>query len=330
MASSLSALADWCRTTRHQLAAGVSLTKMFDRASTSGPTDTRAMSTNLLAAAKAGRPLWGAFDAERLPPTFVPLFRVGEEMGRLPEMLTALEEDLREQDRFRRQIRSQTLMPRIQFFAAIAIVAGLIWLLGVIAGSGKPPITIFGLIGAWGALIFLACTLGPVLVGWFVVRRFFADPLRRGKYDEILRRLPIVGPCLEAVAVQRLARALGCTLDSGLPIADAVKLAFDASPFLKPHAAAVVRSLKQGGSLSEAIEACPLPADFVAILDSAEHAGSMPEAMRHQAKRYGELAGERLTFAARVASGIVWFCVTAFIVSCIFRIASIYISAIGG
>ena len=327
---SLSALADWCRTTRHQLAAGVSLTKMLDRASTSGPTDIREMSTHLLAAAKAGRPLWGALDAERLPPTFVPLFRVGEEMGRLPEILTALEEDLREQDRFRRQIRSQTLMPRLQFFAAVFIIAGLIWILGVIAGNGKPVITVFGLVGTWGALIFLACTLGPVLVGWFVVKRLFADPIRRGKFDAFFRRLPIVGPCLEAVAVQRFARALGCTLDSGLPIADAVQLAFDASPFLRPHAAAVVRALKQGRSLSDAIAECPLPADFVAILDSAEHAGSVPEAMRHQAKRWGELAAERLTFAARVASGIVWFCVTAFLVTCIFQIALNYISRIGG
>jgi type II secretory pathway component PulF len=326
MSLSLSALADWCRTTRHQLAAGVAVTKMLDRASTSGPAELREMSARLLAAAKAGRPLSGAFDAERLPPIFVPLFRVGEQMGRLPEILESLEEDLREQDRFRRQIQSQTLMPRIQFFAAIAIIAGLIWLLGAIAGDRRSPITVFGLAGTWGALIFLACTLGPVLVGWFVVKRLFADPVRRGKFDAFLRRVPIVGGCLEAVAVQRLARALACTLDSGLPIAEAVQLAFDASPLLQPYAAVVVRALKQGRPLSEAIAACPLPVDFVAILDSAEHAGTVPEAMRHQAKRFGELASERLTFAARVASSIVWLCVAGFISACIFSIFLEYIS----
>ena len=330
MPPSLSALADWCRTTRHQLAAGVAVTKMLDRAATSGPAEVRDMSARLLAAAKAGQPLSGAFDAERLPPTFVPLFRVGEQMGRLPEILTALEEDLREQDRFRRQIRSQTLMPRLQFFAAITIIAGLIWVLGQIAGNNRSPITVFGLAGTWGALLFLACTLGPVLVGWFVVKRVFADPVRRGKFDAFFRRLPFVGACMEALAVQRFARALGCTLDSGLPIAEAVQLAFDASPSLRPHAEGVVRALKEGRSLSESLEGCPLPADFLAILDSAEHAGSVPEAMRHQAKRWGEIAGERLALAARVASGIVWFVVTAFIVGCIFQIASNYIAAIGG
>jgi type II secretory pathway component PulF len=301
---------------------------MLDRAAVSGPAETREMSSHLLAAAKAGRPLADAFDAEQLPPTFVPLFRVGERMGRLPEILTDLEEDLREQDRFRRQVRSQTLMPRIQFFAAVFIIAGLIWLLGAIAGNGKSPITVFGLVGTSGALIFLACTLGPVLIGWFVVKRLSADPIRRGKWDALLRRLPIAGPCLEAIAVQRFAGALGTTLDSGLPIADAVELAFDASPFLRPHAGAVVRALKKGDSFSDAIAECPLPADFVAILDSAEHAGTVPEAMRHQAKLFGELAAERLTFAARVVSGAVWFCVTAFLVTCIFRIASIYLSAL--
>ncbi|HEX3315029.1 MAG TPA: type II secretion system F family protein [Gemmataceae bacterium] len=330
MPPSLSALADWCRTTRHQLAAGVAVTKMLDRAAVSGPADVRDMSARLLAAAKAGQPLSDAFDAERLPSTFVPLFRVGEQMGRLPEILTALEEDLREQDRFRRQIRAQTLMPRIQFFAAIAIIAGLIWALGAIAGNNRSPITVFGLAGTWGALIFLACTLGPVLVGRFVLKRVFADPIRRGKFDVFFRRLPIVGPCMEALTVQRFARALGCTLDSGLPIAEAVKLGFDASPSLRPYAGNVIRALKQGLSLSDAIAECPLPADFVAILDSAEHAGSVPEAMRHQAKLWGELAGERLTLAARVVSGIVWLCMATFIITCIFQIASNYIAAIGG
>ena len=76
---------------RHQLAAGVSVTKMLERATTSGPADIRELSTRLLAAAKSGKPLAPALDAQRLPPTFVPMFRVGEEMGKLQEMLTALD-----------------------------------------------------------------------------------------------------------------------------------------------------------------------------------------------------------------------------------------------
>ena len=327
---SLAALADWCRAARHQLAAGVAVTKMLDRATTTGPDDVRAMSTRMLAAAKDGRPLASALDADQLPPTFVPLFRVGEETGRLPEMLTAIEDDLREEDRFRQQIRSQTLMPRLQFFAAVFIIAGVIWLLGVIAGNGPAPITIFGLSGTTGAILFLAATLGPVLLAWFFARRLLADPMRRGRFNAFLRRVPFVGSCLEALAVRRFARALGCTLDSGLPIGDAVQLAFDASPLIRPHAASVVRSLKQGQTFSESLEGCPLPADFVAILDSAEHAGSVPEAMRHEANRWAEIAGERLTLLARIVSGFVWLAVAAFIIACIFRLAGIYLGALAG
>jgi type II secretory pathway component PulF len=327
---SLAALADWCRNARHQLAAGVSVTKLLDRAATTGPDDVRAMSTRMLAAAKEGRPLAEALDADRLPPTFVPLFRVGEETGRLPEMLTALEEDLREEDRFQRQIRSQTLMPTLQFFAAVFILTGLIWLLGAIAGNRPPPITLFGLAGTTGALIFLAATLGPVLLLWFLGKRLLADPMRRRRFDGFLRRVPFVGSAMEALAVRQFARALQCTLDSGLPIADGMQLAFDASPLLRSHAGSVIRSLKQGRSLSDSLEECPLPVDFVAILDSAEHAGSVPEAMRHETKRWAEIAGERLALLARIVSGIVWLAVATFIILCIFRLFGIYVGALNG
>jgi type II secretory pathway component PulF len=328
------ALADWCRALRHQLSAGVSVTKTLNHAATSGATALREMSSRLLRAAQAGRPLAPALeaDADRMPPVFVPLFRVGEEAGRLPEVLADLEEYLRQDDRLRRQFRQQTLLPRIQLFLAIFIVAGLIWILGTIAGSrGGSPISIFGLAGTSGALIFLAVTLGPIMVVWLIAKKLGGAGLR-GRFDAILLRLPVIGPVLEAIALQRFSLALGHTLDSNMPIAKAVGLGFDATgnAAFQAQSSAVAAALKSGATLAEALGPCPLlPPVFVEIIETAEHGGVVPEAMRQQAKHYQELAGERLKRLSQVASFGVWLLVATFIVICIFRIANIYLSALG-
>ena len=51
--------------------------------------------------------------------------------------------------------------------------------------------------------------------------------------------------------------------------------------------------------------------------------------MKHQAKYYQEIAAEKLTTLTKGASFLIWLLVAFFIIICIFRVAGIYLSALG-
>ena len=183
-----------------------------------------------------------------------------------------------------------------------------------------------------GALIFLLCTLGPIVAGWLILKKALGGSALRSRLEGTLLKVPIVGPTIQAIGVNRFAFALQHTLDSNLPIAAAVRLSFDAtgSEAFRVHAPPAIAALERGKTLTEAIADCPvLPAEFIEMIASSEHGGTVPEMMKHQAQYYQELASERLTHLGRLASYGVWLVVATFIVICIFRIANIYLSAIG-
>jgi type IV pilus assembly protein PilC len=320
------ALADWCKMLRHQLAAGLSPTQVLKSLTASGPPALRPLSERLHQAVKKGTSFGDALEAERdvIPGIMLPMIHVGDETGHLPEVLAELEDYFREDERLRRDFRQQTLLPRIQLFAAIFIVAGLIAILGIIASTrGGAPLTVFGLSGTNGALIFLGLTLGPLLALWMWSKAVAGSNEGRGRLRAFATRLPIVGPCLQALMLSRFATALQLTLNSSLSTAKALRLSVAAAgdPGLQYSSDAALQCIKNGEPLRVALANCPqLPSEFLDMIGIAEEGGTIPEMMKHQAKYYRELGRERMRSVAGVASGAIWVLVAIFIVVNIFRI----------
>ena len=91
-----------------------------------------------------------------------------DELGRASEVFGELEKYFRLQQKLWRQFRSQIAWPMFQFFAAVFVITGLIWLLGVIAETrGGEPVDALGLglVGAKGAVTFLASVFGLIALG---------------------------------------------------------------------------------------------------------------------------------------------------------------------
>jgi type II secretory pathway component PulF len=323
-----------CRTLRHQLAAGVSIVRVLERQAERGPSAVRALAGRLLIAVRAGESLGAALDHESdvLPPLFLAMVRVAEETGHLPEVLGELEGYYLLEQQLRRRFRSQSFLPIGQFVFAVLLIAGLIFILGVLAGPGKSLLPFFGLSGATGAMAFLgvvAGTLGGAFLLWKIVTRLGRQ---RAVVDRALLRVPALGPCLEALALGRFALALQLTLDSGLSIAKALRLSLRATGNAAYAAAAdgVVRVLKSGDTLTEALGLSRLlPEDFMHIIAAAEEAGRVPEAMRQQAGYYHEEAARRMRGLTRAATLLLWLCYAVFMVWMIFKIAGVYLSALG-
>ncbi len=330
-------LIDLCRVLRHQLSAGLSLQRVLQQQSERGRRSFRGMAGRLSDSIRQGSSFSDALDKEpgAFPPLFLSMVKVGESTGHIAEIFGELERYYQLELQLRRQFRSQTILPIIQFVAAVAVIAGVIYILGMIASmmGGKPLMTVFGLSGGPGALAFLGVVFGALFSAWslyFIVSR---AGRQKAWMDRLLLGVPALGPCLRALAMSRFTLAMQLTLDSGLSITKALRLSFDATgnAFFGSRSDTVVQALKNGKTLYESLRTSRIFDDeFMEMIASSEESGSVPEMMRHLAVQYQEETARKMKLLTGVAGGAVWVCVAAFIIWAIFRLASIYLGALDG
>ncbi len=326
---------DLCRALRHQLAAGLSLQQVMKQQGVRGPRAVRALAGRISEAIQKGSNLSDALDAEegRFPPLFVSLVKLGENTGHMAEIFGELERYYQLELQLRRQFRSQTILPVIQFVAAIFIFAGVIFILGFLAelSNTKPILTIFGRGGAAGALAFLGVIFGSIAVVWILIKSLARIGQQKAWMDRFVLYSPAIGSCLEALVMSRFTLALQLTLDTGLSITNALRLSLNATgnAHFSSHADMVAQALKDGQTLYEALQATGLFSDdFLNMVASSEESGRVPEMMRHQAQYYHEEATRRMKTVTMLAAQGVWLCSAGFIIWAIFRLAGIYLDAL--
>ena len=330
----LADLIDLCRVLRHQLGAGLSLHQVMKKQGERGRPSFRAMAGRLSYAIQQGSSFSKALEKEEaaFPPLFLTMVKLGESTGHIAEIFGELERYYQLELQLRRQFRSQTFLPIVQFVSAVFIVAGVIFILGMI-NPGKPMLTIFGLGGKEGSAAFLGVVVGTLLTLWTVYFVTSRAGRQKAWMSRIVLGVPALGPCVRALTMSRFTLALQLTLDTGLSITKALKLSLDATgnAHFSSQADAIVQSLKNGESLHEALESSKLfSSDFLEMVVSAETGGTVPEMMRHLSQQYNEETTRSMTMLTRVAGGAVWVGVAAFIIWAIFRLANIYLTALGG
>jgi type IV pilus assembly protein PilC len=320
---------EMCRSLRHYLSAGLSLVDTFRMLAKGGSPPLRPCAQHVLRYLEQGDDLATALQSEerRFSPLLLGMAKVGEQSGNLAEIFGELEKYFRMQQRLRRRFWGQAVWPLFQLGAAILVIAGLIFLLGVLPGKtldGKTPDPLgLGLTGPSGAMIFLvivAVVLGALAGTYIFLSRVLS---KKSMMDRFFLRVPVLGPCLEALAMSRFCLALRLTLDSSLPITRALRLslrATDNAAYLTSEDD-IVAGLKSGDTLSETLARTRLfPWDFQQIVSVGEESGQLPESMERQAKNYQELAEHRLALLTQAASWGVWLVVAVVIIVVIFRI----------
>src|SRR5262249_40047330 len=139
--------------------------------------------------------------------------------------------------------------------------------------------------------------------------------------DAWLLRVPALGPCLQALALGRFALAARMTLDSDLPIAEALRLGMLATgnAAYAARTDAVLAALEEGEPLTEALSRARIfPQDFLNMVAVGEEGGRVPEVLRHQAEHYHDEAGRRLGVLVRTATTCVWLAYATFTIIAIF------------
>jgi type II secretory pathway component PulF len=332
---SLQNLIDLCRVLRHHLSAGLTLHHAFKQQAERGPANVRPLAGRVLEQVETGASLSAALEPERglLPPLFLAMVEVGEHTGHVPEMFGALEKHYQLEQQLRRQFWRASLLPMVQFVLAIFLIAGLIFTLGVIGQArGTAPLSVFGLSGGRGAIVFLTVCFGLIGTLWLLGALFLRGPRQAAPIQAVLLRVPSLGPCLYAVVMSRFTMALRLTLDSGLSIVKAVKLSLEATgnAHFVSKGPIIAAALKEGEPLLEALTQSGLfDEHFLSMVAAAEEGGRVPEMMQHQTEYYHEESARRLTTLTKVLSMLVWLTYAGFMVYAIFQIAGIYFQALG-
>jgi type II secretory pathway component PulF len=329
------ALIELCHRLRVSLSAGLTLRDVVRQLATRGTRFLRPVGERLRVHLDQGESLRDALQAEQalFPPLFLAMAAVGEETGRLAEVMEELEKYYQLQLKSWRQLRSKSLLPVIQFVIATGVIALLLFVLGAIAQArGTQPQGFLGLTGTSGAIKFLlavAFFFVAVYVVYLVVARWLGQQAR---FDRVVLSLPGAGGCMQALVVGRFALAMQLTLDTELAIGRALRLSLQATgnAAFQERADAIVEAVTQGESLTEALtRGGVFPFEFLSMVAVAEEGGRLVPMMQHQARHYQDEAERRLKALTSSLTFAIWLGYAVFMVVAILALANNYLGALG-
>ena len=297
-------LAQFCRQFASYLNAGVdydrslsSLAKQF-QATGLGPVLER-----IRLRIKAGSTLEEATAPEKATfgPAFQSMIAVAEARGGVPETLRILSQGFEARQRLIRQARSAMIYPLIVLFLASTIACLIaVFLLPMFASllsdiskNSQLPWASRGLMAISRFLGSGGWWLLPVLlIGVpFALLRWYRTPSGKSILDRVLLRLPVLGSIFRKLDVSRFARTMSSLLDAGVDVGSSIDLtarALSMTPMRNAVQAAKL-PVMQGRELSVALAPSrQFGPDVIAILESGEETGKLPESLVHLADEYEE------------------------------------------
>jgi type II secretory pathway component PulF len=298
-------LAQFCRQFSSYLNAGVdfnralaSLEQQFERTAL-GPVIGRMRDS-----IKTGSTLEEAMSRDRqvFGTMFLSMIRVAEARGGVPETLKLLGRHYEARQRLIRQARSAMIYPIIVLTLASGVVALItIFLLPMFASllsdiarknaqlpwASRALLAFSGFVSAGGWWLFpIVLVGGPILL-----LQFYKTPVGKGIIDRIILRIPVFGSLARKIDTSRFARTLGTLLDAGVDVGASIDLTANVLS-MTPMRNALLSAkpqVMQGKDLSSALRPTrQFNHDVIAVLESGEENGKIPESLNHLADEYEE------------------------------------------
>jgi type II secretory pathway component PulF len=259
------------------------------------------------------------------PPMFVQMVAIGEQTGKLDEVLKRLGEHYEHLATMRRNFWIGVAWPLFELGFAVLIIGAVIFITGVISTSrGGEPIDVLGLglVGPSGALIWFAFC-GFIAAGVAL----FANAILRGWMGPqpmlLAMRIPVLGKCLESLALSRLTWSLALALDSGMDARRAVELSIRAAqnPYYESSLARVTAGIRANREFHESFaDGEVFPQDFLQQLETAEMAGATTESLLRLAKEYEDRAKTAMRVLTGIATVLVMLLVAGVLILAIFSL----------
>lgn len=230
---------------------------------------------------------------------FPALFRAtvaaGEKSGHLSAVLEQLADYTEARQAAQRRIQLALLYPAILCVASVSIVGFLLGfvvpdVVRVFIDSGQAlPLLTRGLIAGsallrdYGLLLLLAAALVLLLA-----RIALARPALRLRWHQCLLRIPLLQRMLRATDCAAFISTLAILGRSGVPLVDALAIASEvvANLAIRARLALAVRSVREGGSLTRALERCgDFPPMMLYMIASGERSGELDSMLARAARQ---------------------------------------------
>lgn len=325
-------LAEFCRRAATSFYAGLDVRQVFRRESGIGPAGQRRKMADVSRRLDAGETVGEALEAQcYFPPLAVEMIHVGEQTGKLERVLRQLADHYENLLSLRRVFLMGLTWPAIQLGISLVVIGGLIYILGVIAdANGGQGIDMLGIgIGArglWNYLNILVFAGLVVVVPAVLIQQGF---LWTGPLMRILLRIPLIGPCLQYLALSRIAWALSMAIDAGMSAVASVKMALRASQNVYYSSAwpTVERALERRIPMADALrESGRFPEEFLMVLETGELSGMVSETLDRHAADLKERAQALLRTLTVLAGTLCSLLVMAIIAAAVIRMGMSYIN----
>jgi type IV pilus assembly protein PilC len=248
---------------------------------------------------------------------FLSMVRVAEARGGLPETMRGMADHYDARVRLIRQARSAMIYPIIVMILAAGVVALLSYfvlpvfasLLADLAGrggGGELPLPSRVLIGFSKFVQSAGWWLIPLMTVGFLFGAFQLYKTKTGKaaMDEAGLYTPVLGKLLRLLETTRFARTLASLLSAGVAVGESLDLTAGVlrlAPYKRALEGARV-NVMQGAELSESLEASHrFSSDVIAIINSGEETGKVPESLEKLADDYEE----RVTYMVKNLGSLV-------------------------
>lgn len=270
-----------------------------------------------------------ADQGKAFPELMIHMMTVAEHSGHLPEVLKSLARHYEKELQQRREFIGKMTIPVIQLFAAIFIIAFMLWVIGVLAPSSEFDPIGLGLKGTAGATLWLTFTLGGLfgcVVGYWLITKAVVG---KKCLDGFLLMIPVVGKCLNSFAISRFSWAYALTQQTGQSILKCIEDSLNATNNGKYMAAIpdMKQHLQNGDLLSEAMRRENLfTEEYIQIVEVAEESGTVPEQLDRLSEQFEEEARRNLTILVTAANWSIRCLVAMFIIFLIFSMALQYIN----
>lgn len=272
---------------------------------------------NLRSAVMDGRSLGGALD--EFPGTFGEYYRAsvraGESSGRLAEVMEHLALHIEDQQRNRQSLQLALIYPGLLALVSLSVIVALLTfvvpdIVRVFTSRGAElPFLTRSLIAVSDAVSRYGLpVLGLMVLGIVALVLALRRPAVRARWHAMLARGRLTRGFVMKVNAARFTGTLATLVQSGVPLADALKAGADTVPnlYVREKVRDVTRRVTEGAALSRAADDAGIfPPMLIAMIASGEAGGTLGSSLdRSAAEQSADLKAKVATIVALVEPGV--------------------------
>ncbi len=231
--------------------------------------------------------------------TYLQLMEVGEESGKLPQILDRLAFLLKKKLQLRGMVIKALTYPMVVMFVSTLVVAGIMIFIvprfkDIYAkfGGELPGITQVTIACSDFLVAYALWILGFMVLSWVGLVALKRTGPGKRLYDNVSLRLPMFGSMLHTYEIAGFAKSFAMLIHSGITVTSALELIINAVDcFPVSEALAVANSdIRNGRTLAESFDKQEpwLPDLLNRMVDVGERSGNLSDMLDHVADYYEE------------------------------------------